>query len=158
MYERLQSEALELNIDVQERILKKRIKGLYGDNVIWINKTIETSIEKACVLAEEIGHYHTTIGNILEQSILSNVKQEKLARKWAYKRMIPLEKLIDCFKSGCKSRYEIAEMLKVTEEFLEESLEFYRKKYGTKVKVDDKHILYLSPLAVLENLKGDVKQ
>jgi len=148
MYEILQSEAAALNVEVQERIIKGRIKGLYGDNVIWINKNIENSVEKACVLAEELGHYHTTTGDILDQSNILNVKQEKRARRWAYERLVTLDNLIDSFRKGCRSRYEIAEYLNVTEEFLEDSLCFYREKYGTEVKVDDSHILILDPLAV----------
>lgn len=153
MYEVLQSEATALKIDVQEREMKRRIKGLYGDNVIWINKNIETSIEKSCVLAEEMGHYHTTVGDILDQSKLLNVKQEKRARKWAYKRLVPLNSFIHAFKAGCRSRYEIAETLDVTETFLDESLKHYRSKYGTEVKVDKHHTLYLEPLAIYEILE-----
>lgn len=150
MYERLLVEAETLNIEVEEKAMKQRIKGLYGYNVIWINKNIESTIEKGCVLAEEIGHHHRTVGDILDQSKLPNVKQEKLARKWASNRLVPLRSLINAYKCGCKSRFEIAEMLNVTESFLQESLDFYREKYGTKVKVENKYILYLDPLAVLE--------
>ncbi|SEQ22392.1 protein of unknown function [Virgibacillus subterraneus] len=153
MYERLQSEATSLNIEVLEKRMKKRIKGLYGDDVIFINKEIETTIEKACVLAEEIGHHHTTVGDILDLTKLSNVKQEKLARNWAFRKLIPLNSLLKCFIHGCKSRFEIAENLNVTETFLEECLEHYREKYGKAVKVDKNHILYLEPLAVYETLE-----
>lgn len=153
MYECLQSEAEALNIEVQERRMKKRIKGLYGDNVIWINKYIETTIEKACVLAEEIGHHHTSAGDILDQSNTSNKKQEVLARRWASERLIPLHNLVSAFKEGCSSRFEIAEFLNVTETFLEETLIYYRQKHGTCVKADDKHHLFLDPLAIYENIE-----
>ncbi|WP_229683037.1 ImmA/IrrE family metallo-endopeptidase [Virgibacillus oceani] len=111
MYERLQSEATALNIEVQEKNMRKRIKGLYGNNVIWINKGIKSSTEKACVLAEEIGHHLTTIGDIIDQSDLINRKQEKRARQWAFKRLVPLRSFIYPFKKGCRSRFEIAETL-----------------------------------------------
>lgn len=35
-----------------------------------------TNVEKACVLAEGLGHYYTTVGNILNQSSTANHKQE----------------------------------------------------------------------------------
>jgi len=154
MYERLQNEATDLKIKVEERLMKKRIKGLYGDNVIWINKGIETSAEKACVLAEEIGHYHLSVGDILDQSITCNKKQEILARRWAFNKLVPLQSVVDVLKAGCRTRYEIAEMLQITEDFLEDTINYYRTKYGTQVRIDEKFILFFNPtLAFFENLE-----
>ena len=46
-----------------------RIKGLYCDGTIAISTDMKTDAEKACVLAEELGHHYTTYGNILDQSV-----------------------------------------------------------------------------------------
>ncbi|GAA5416232.1 hypothetical protein Pryu01_01264 [Paraliobacillus ryukyuensis] len=150
MYECLQLEAAKLHIDVQEHHMKGKIKGLYSDNVIWINKRIKTQTEKACVLAEELGHHHMTVGDILDQSKIFNVKQEKLARKWAHQKLTPPELFIKAYKNGCRSRYEIAEYLNVTEEFLKESIKYFREKYGREIKIDDFTYLMLDPLGVYE--------
>lgn len=147
-YEKLLHEAYLNNIDTYERKMQPRIRGLYGDNVIWINKQIPNSIEKACVLAEELGHYHTTEGEILDQSKVENRKKEKLARKWAWNRLVTPRKLIEAFEKGCRSRFEIAEMLNITEDFLDQGVSFYREKYGTEIKVDENYTLFLDPLAV----------
>lgn len=56
------------------------LKGLYYNGTIGIDKNIETDKEKACVLAEELGHYHTSSGNILDQGDVFNRKQELRAR------------------------------------------------------------------------------
>lgn len=148
MYNTLLCEASTLNIEVQEKYLNKRIKGLYSDNVIWINKNIETSTEKACVLAEELGHYYTSAGNILDQSQIPNIKQERQARIWAAKKLIPLERFIEAFNYGCTNRYEVAEYLDVTETFLEQSLTYCKEKFGLEVKIDENHMLFLEPLDV----------
>ncbi len=42
--------------------------GLIRGSHIAIRKDIETQAEKSCVLAEEIGHYRTSSGNILDQN------------------------------------------------------------------------------------------
>lgn len=152
MYEALLTEAEELCIEVQERSMRGRIKGLYGSGVIWINKKIETTDEKACILAEEIGHHHKTAGNILDQSTIENVKQERLARKWAWERLVPPEKLILAYKEGCQSRYETADFLRVTEDFLEQCIEHYRNKYGPMLAFNDRFTLYFDPLGVYERL------
>lgn len=152
-YEKLLNEALHHEIYIQEEPMKPRIKGLYGDNVIWINKNINTSVEKAMVLAEELGHYHTTTGDIIDQSKLENRRQEQRARKWAWNHLVTPRKLVQAFQSGCRSKFEIAEMLNVTESFLEQGLKFYREKYGTEIQVDGTYTLFLEPLAVYEAIK-----
>lgn len=149
-YEKLLDEAHLQDVDIYERSMKPRIKGLYADNVIWLNKNINTTVEKACVIAEELGHYHTSIGDILDQSDVSNRKQEKLARKWAWDYLVSPKKLVQACENGCRSKFEIAEMLDITEDFLEEGLTFYKEKYGTQIRVDDNQILYLDPLGVLK--------
>ncbi|MFQ9811247.1 MAG: hypothetical protein ACLRYB_18370 [Segatella copri] len=40
--------------------------GLYADGCAWINKDMKSN-RKYCILAEEIGHYETSVGNILDQ-------------------------------------------------------------------------------------------
>ncbi|MCJ7839949.1 ImmA/IrrE family metallo-endopeptidase [Lederbergia sp. NSJ-179] len=149
MYEKLLSQAHDQNIDVYEKPLSSKIKGLYSNKIIWINRNIESSTDKACVLAEELGHYHTSVGDILDQSSLPNRKQEKRARNWAYKKLIPLEKLISASNEGVKNKYELAEYLGVNEPFLEESLKRYKEEYGLFTLVKEK-ILYFDPLGVLD--------
>jgi|SRR5690625_2359480 len=148
-YERLLIEAYKNDVDVYEKTMKTRNKGLYGDNVIWINDNIETSIEKACVLAEELGHHHTSSGDILDQACLGNKKQERLARSWAYKELIPLKKIIGAYKEGVKNKYELAEYLDVTEAFLIDALKRYKEEHGLYTNLG-KYTIYFEPLGVLE--------
>lgn len=146
-YEKLLTEANELGITAKEKPLKfndGRIKGAK----IAIRKDIETNREKGCVLAEELGHYHTTVGNILDQSNISNRKQELRARLWAYNKMIGLTGIINAYEHGCCNRYEMAEYLEVTEIFLSEALRYYKSKYGLYAKIDN-YVVYFEPLGVL---------
>ena len=70
MYEALLNECNRERIIVEEKFIKGSIKGLYSNNVIWINKRLRNQAEKSCILAEELGHHHTTFGDILERSDL----------------------------------------------------------------------------------------
>ncbi|WP_217588811.1 ImmA/IrrE family metallo-endopeptidase [Lentibacillus saliphilus] len=148
-FERLLKEANSLGIDVDERPLKGHIKGLYCDNVIWINKDLPTLNEKYCVLAEELGHYHTSVGDILDQSKLSNRKQEQRARSWAYERIVPLSKIVQAHKEHIRNRFELAEFLGVTETFLEFALDRYKEKYGIAINFNGYTICF-EPLGVIE--------
>ena len=147
-YEELQFQIDTLNI--QEMCLSdvNGLKGIYIQGNIAIEKDM-TSTEKACVLAEELGHHYTTVGNILDQTDAGNRKQERRARLWAYKRAFDLIDLVSAYKYGCRNRYEIAEYLEVTESFLQEALDTYKEKYGVYTKVD-RYVVYFEPLGILE--------
>lgn len=67
-YDRSQSFVLNFESDA---------KGLCYGEKIGIKKDM-TSNEKACILAEEIGHFKKTVGNILDQSIIGNKNKKKL--------------------------------------------------------------------------------
>lgn len=149
-YTDLLLEADANNLIIKEKPLlanKGRIKG----NRIAIKHDM-LEIEKKCVLAEELGHYYTTVGNILDQTNTANRKQERRARVWAYNEMISLSDLVDSYKDGCRSRYEIAEHLEVTEEFLQECLDYFHEKYGLYAKQNN-YLIYFEPLGVLELYK-----
>ena len=142
-YEALLDEAHQQGLIAKEKPLKYnngRIKGMR----IAIRQDIPTQIEKSCILAEELGHYHTTYGDILDQTDTGNRKQELRARMWAYDRQIGLLGIIRCFEAGCRSLTEMAEFLDVTEEFLQKALERYRQKYGICASVDQ-YIVYFEP-------------
>ncbi|MGN0384565.1 MAG: ImmA/IrrE family metallo-endopeptidase [Lachnospiraceae bacterium] len=124
--------------------VSSRIKGLYCDGSVAISNNIDTNAERACILAEELGHHATSSGNILDQNGAGNRKQERTARLWAYNRLVGLDGLIDCYKAGCRSRYEIAEHLDITEEFLSDALECYRQKYGIYT-IFDNYVIYFEP-------------
>ncbi|WP_309121005.1 ImmA/IrrE family metallo-endopeptidase [Paenibacillus sp.] len=148
-YERLLKDAEEGQVDVYEKNIKGNIKGLYSNNIIWINRNITTAAEKTCILAEELGHHHTTVGDILDQTKVTNRKQERRARSWAYDKLVPLSAIIEAHKAGVKSRHEFAERLQITEEFLAAAIEWYQEKYGLFIRYQGSTI-YFEPLVVLE--------
>ena len=134
----------EKNVKIKEKPLRYGFKGLYKNNKIIIDSNIETSNEKACILAEELGHHFTTYGDIIEQSYIRNVKQELRARAWAYERLVGIFDLINAHKAGVRNRYELAEFLEIPEWFLLEAIEYYKSKYGTCYKIDN-YLIYFSP-------------
>ena len=125
-----------------------RIKGLYCDGVIAISDRL-TKKEQAAVLAEELGHHLTASGNILEQGVTANRKQELRGRIWAYNRLIGLTGILKAYKAGCRNRYEMAECLDVPEETLQEALDYYHSRYGVCTQVDN-YVIYFDPLGVME--------
>ncbi len=146
-YEELQFQNPDMHIKEMDFSDVVGLKGLcFGDNIAI--RCDMTTVEKACILAEELGHYHTTVGNILDQSSASNQKQELHARAWAYKKALQLSDIVKAFKYGCRNRYEIADYLGVTEVFLQDGIDYYKRKYGPYTKYGD-YIIYFDPLGVL---------
>ncbi|SIQ67584.1 ImmA/IrrE family metallo-endopeptidase [Paenibacillus macquariensis] len=137
-------------VKVFEMTMPTSVKGLYTDGIIWINKNLSTLAAKRCVLAEELGHHHTSYGDILDQDNVSSVKQEKRAREWAYVELVPIKAFVEAHKLGIRNKYELADHIDVTEEFLDESIEFYQRKFGNCTTYNKKYIIYLEPLGVLE--------
>lgn len=143
IYEELMIQNNHLNIQEMSLSEIDGLKGLYFDGNIAIEETLLNS-KKNCILAEELGHYYTTSGNILDLSDTGNRKQELRARAWAYDKLIGLSGIISCFEAGCRNLYEMAEHLEVTEEFLKEAIERYRQKYGVYVSIKN-YVIYFEP-------------
>ena len=127
-YEELQLQNKEIPIKEMNLSEVSGLKGLYYNGSIAIEKNL-TSTEKTCVLAEELGHHYTAIGNILDQQKVANAKQELHARTWAYNESVGLIGIVKAFEAGCQSLYEMAEYLEVTENFLKDALEAYRRRF-----------------------------
>lgn len=142
-YEELLKEADSMGLIVKEKPLQSG-DGRIFDNKIAIRKDIPTQTEKACVLAEELGHHCTSSGNIMDQNIVFNRQQELRARMYGYNLSIGLIGIARAFESGCRNLYEMADFLDVTEEYLKEAIESYRKKYGIFTVVDN-YLIYFEP-------------
>lgn len=150
-YETLLDEAVNNGLIVKEKPLKSsdgRIKG----NKIAIRQDIKTTVEKSCVLSEELGHHYTSVGNIVDMSDFQNRKQERQARVWGYNKLIGLTGIINAYKRGCQNIPEMAEFLDVTEEYLKEAIDCYRDKYGVCTTIDNYTVFFIPYLAVMEKI------
>lgn len=146
-YERLLAEYDGLEIHE----LDMSLNGLYADNVIAISSRLETSAEKACILAEEIGHHKLNCGDILDQTNVVSVKQEKIARGWAYEKMVPISSIIKAYELRIGNCEDFAEYLGVTEEFLEYAIRHYEVKYDNRFELDE-YVIVFSPLGVMKRI------
>lgn len=150
--EKLEQEAFDQNVPVDYiKFNSDKLRGLYIDGSIALHQGMD-SATTADTLAEELEHHYTTVGDILNQNIAANRKQEHLARLRAYNRRIGLSGIIQGYKAHCHNRYELAEYLEVSEDFLQEAFECYREKYGCFTELDG-YVIYFDPcLIVMETL------
>lgn len=146
-YEELKQE-VPIILDDQAA-LPEWLKGIYIESdissMILLNENLGTDRERKCILVEEVGHHYKTVGDIADQTKLENQQQELRARQWGYERLVPLSAIVQAFHARVKGRYEIAEFLDITEEFLQASIDRYRNKYGIYT-VWENYIIYFDPL------------
>ena len=152
-YEELLQQAYDMGFDVREKPIVG-FSGLTYKNRIAIRKSLPTTKEKASILAEEIAHGLTTVGNILDQNNTCNRKQEQKARRIGHNLMIRQSDLVDAAKAGCRNSYEVSEFLDVTEEFLSEAIDDFRKQYGPATIYDDYLIVYEPYFMIVDVKEG----
>lgn len=148
-YEELQIQNENLFIKEMDLSGIEGMKGLYYDGNIAIHKSL-TTVEKSCILAEELGHHYTTVGNILDQNNSGNRKQELRARLWAYNNQIGLRGIIRAYEAHITELTEVAEFLEVTPEFLFDALQCYRGKYSPYTTIDNYAIFFEPCLSVVK--------
>jgi len=152
IYDKLIADAASYGLTVVEKHFKSNARGLIKGSKIGIRKDMLT-VEKACALAEEIGHNRTSIGDLLDQSDVRKRKQESRARQYAYECMIPLGRIVQAYKMRIFGRYELAEFLGVSEEFLQSAIDRYTEKFGIYVKYNERYTIKLCPLEVIDKYR-----
>lgn len=136
-------------------VMEKPLTGSNGriyKNRVAIRSDIQTTAEKSCTLAEEIGHYKTTYGDITRLDNISNEKQEYRARLYGYNLQVGLIGIIKCYEHGCRNLHEMAELLDVTEGYLDRVISVYRQKYGMYTALDN-YIIYFEPCLGVMKIK-----
>ncbi len=141
-YDFLIDVACQEGLSVKEKPFRT-YDGRIKDKNIYIRKDMTTT-KKACVLAEELGHHYTTVGDILDQDDTGNRKQELRARLWAYNKQIGLRGIIRAYEAHLTETHEVAEFLEVTPEFLQDALQCYQSKYSPYIAVDN-YIIFFEP-------------
>lgn len=126
------------------KTLPSGLAGLYMDEVVLIDKN-RSHYEKHCILAEEIGHYETTHGDITDLQKLTNWKLELAARRWGYEKIVSLDKLIECHESGFKTVEEVCTHLEVTEDYLITSIAHYHSRFGVST-IHSGYEIFFDPL------------
>ena len=120
------------------------------DETVYINKNL-TEREKIATLTEEIEHYNLNVGDITNTNITSNARQEHRAQISALQKLVTIPNLIKAYKSGCTSRYEIAEFLDVPEKILIKAIMILATKYPGWNKYKNYQINF-DPLTIIERM------
>lgn len=148
-YEKLIIDAERLGATVIEMDLEGET-GYCLNEALFINKNLSEK-QKYWILSEEIGHFKTTFGNILNLNDIRNKKLENVARSESIERVCSLVHIVNAIKQGANDRYEIAEYLSITDNFFDEAIKYHRLKNELFCECDGV-VLYFEPnFGVLKN-------
>lgn len=133
--------------------LPNDLYGLWLGDMILINRNLPIT-SKLETLAEELAHNELTYGNIVDQSSFNHRKFEGYARRLAYEKLVPLKDIVKAFLQGIHNLYELANFFEVTESFVLQSIEHYKRKFGHSTRCG-KYVITFEPLRVYKLHKID---
>lgn len=146
-YETLISKYNHLTI-IETDMLPSFQSGMCFNNQIYINSNRSDAV-KLETLAEEIAHHKLTYGDITDQTKFNNRKFEGYARRYAMEQIISLGGIVDAFKHNCHNLYEMANFFEVSESFVQQCIDNYKKRYGLST-LHDGYLVHFEPLRVFE--------
>lgn len=147
--EKLIDDATNLGIVVDEKMLPResRLDGLYlhwehiSLTVILLNSHRPSCVQLA-VMAEEIGHFRTCVGDALNQHAIASVKTEKAGRADAFRSILPARKLSAALRSGTCTLWELSESFGLPERFISDAFEYYSRAGDLRLGNADCHWCY----------------
>ena len=159
LLEKLTEECEKSEINIENQALPKNINAVFYEDketepVITINKALKTQSGQACVLAEELGHYYTSCGDLLTDTSIDKIvinQQENRAKRWAVKKLISIKRIIKAFESGVSNMSEMADYLDITESFLIDAFETYNAMYG-KCKRRGNYTIFFDPPGIIKTI------
>ena len=100
LYEQWLQKADDIGLSVVESVpFESNAKGLICGDCIGLNQNIETTAERACVLAEEVIHSQVNVGNIHDIRVSGNSRQERKTRKILHHHLADLKTIVSLMKS-----------------------------------------------------------
>ena len=151
LYEQWLQKADDIGLSVVEIVpFESNAKGLICGDCVGLNQNIETTAERACVLAEEVIHSQVNVGNIHDIRVSGNSRQERKTRKILHHHLADLKTIVSLMKSGCKEINEIAEKMGITEGLLSEAISGYKEEYGISIPFGN-DVLYFEPTIILKS-------
>ena len=105
-----------------------------GKCVIGIDNSRRYSeTEEKTLLLHELGHCETGAFYNEATPFASVDKCEKKADEWVIRSFLPYKEMINAYRSGVRTRYELAEYFGITEQLVQKAIEYYLRngeEYG----------------------------
>ena len=87
---------------------------------------MENGSEERCAAAHELGHCARDAFYTRNDPLYIRKRCENKADKWAIKKLIPKDELMNAVHSGLSDPWELAEYFRVTEDFMKKAIWYYQ--------------------------------
>lgn len=128
--------------------MPRGLRGLNKGFQIYLNRH-DSLYKKHFLLAEEIGHYETTAGDITDLDTIPKIKAEVIARRWGYEKIISLDDLVSCYEKKHLTAEDVAHDFEIELEALKIILDYYFDKYGPSVNHKG-YIINFDPFIIID--------
>lgn len=115
-----------------------------GSTLLLINRHRPLAARTAA-LAEELGHYFRSIGDLRNLRDIAAAKSERLAHVWSVEALLPLEELQAHFARGNGTSWEIAEEVELPLDFVQEAVAIHGQRANKREKAPPLRITAASP-------------
>lgn len=109
--------------------------------VIAVDRALEGP-DACAAVAESLGYHFTACGNLVCAAPRARERQQRRARGWAYRRMLPLEAIARAWLAFDANAFAVAEALGVPIRFLESAIAQYAEHYGVSMRTGAYHIYF----------------
>lgn len=141
--------AARLGVPVDDHILRVEdaLDGLfvewkqYNATGILINSHRPVDVQ-AAALAEEIGHYLYSTGQIIQSKDVQAVKSEQAGRAFAYQCLLPCSELEVALEQGTCTAWELSEQFNLPEPFIRDAYSYYCQKGNLSLHDAECHWCY----------------
>lgn len=133
-FEQLEQLAADSGLRVDEGVLEPHdpmdglfVNGKNGGGLILVNRH-RTLAQRTAALAEELGHFFKSIGDLRDLNDIMAAKQERLGRAWGYEQQLPPPLMEEHLMNGGGTAWEVAEETDLPQPFVEEAYRHYVRR------------------------------
>lgn len=142
-YEHLEQLSATHGIRIDLRILREddACDGLFvalkdGSSLILINRH-RALAQRTAALAEELGHYFRSVGDLRDLNDIVAAKSEALAHSWGIEQLLPQPALQNYLENSNGTAWEVAEAADLPEHFVREAATYHARKQSQHVTMKD---------------------
>lgn len=134
MCKELEKKAKFYGVTIVDFDFPPSIRYAYHNGVLGINKNIVDVAMRRCIIAFGIGRHLLSNNKCITYT---DEQSDKIALHWAVSTLMPFNAFVEAKRLGLYATKEIAEFMKVTPDFLEKGVEFYKAAYGSRILYQD---------------------
>lgn len=136
LYKYAEEHDIDVDLFCMEKVESMSAKLSDGSCAIAIDPIkLKGEYDEVSKLAHELGHCETGSFYCKYAPLDERGRCEERAKRWAIKKLIPLEELEEAIKKCCVNTYELSEYFCVPEKMICDAIKYYTQACGLRPKI-----------------------